>query len=291
MALNFNEFVNEVTKNIKDFLPDTYSDYEVKIDKVTKTNDTELTGISIIPKNSVNCQTCTIYLEDYYDSYNKGEMLDSVFDAIASKFLNYNKMYGSNTDVSYIISNLENFELMKGRILPRLVNKSTNENKMKTCPFMEWSNDFIIVFQIYVGKNAEALMMLPLSNDIYAKFDINLDELYEIALENLKTLLPTRIYFDEKLPGICIGNDEKCYGATNLLDINAIKDYENKLGKCLYVPISEDRIMIAPADVKFDKKLIEMALQESNREIDPTEVLSNYIYVYDFETNSLKRAA
>lgn len=115
--MSFNEFINIVTRDIKQYLPGKYKSAVITVCNVVKNNDHELTGISInIDNDSV---VPAIYLEEFYDKYCNGTEIPTILREIANT-----RERGNVTDNNF--EWVSDFEKCKNKIFPKLVNAKWN---------------------------------------------------------------------------------------------------------------------------------------------------------------------
>ena len=79
--MSFEEFTDLVRDNILNCLPERFKDAEVKLQTVTKNNNLKLTGLTVLlPERNM---APTIYLEEFYKKYEKGEHISYILEEIA----------------------------------------------------------------------------------------------------------------------------------------------------------------------------------------------------------------
>ena len=79
--MNFEEFKQEVTDRIKEFMPEKYADADVSIQTVVKNNDLKLDGLMVKLEDSNIAPN--IYLNQYFEQYEDGRDMDDILAAIA----------------------------------------------------------------------------------------------------------------------------------------------------------------------------------------------------------------
>lgn len=73
--MNRKEFYEYVKDNVKEYLPESYKDAEIKLQEVEKNNGLKLTGITI--PNGDQRIVPTVYLDSLYQEYIHGKDVDS----------------------------------------------------------------------------------------------------------------------------------------------------------------------------------------------------------------------
>ena len=79
--MNRKEFYEYVKDNVKEYLPESYKDAEIKLQEVVKNNGLKLTGITI-PKGNQRTVP-TVYLDSLYQKYVNGKDADSCVGDVA----------------------------------------------------------------------------------------------------------------------------------------------------------------------------------------------------------------
>lgn len=79
--MNRKEFYEYVKNNVKEYLPESYKDAEIKLQEVEKNNGLKLTGITI--PNGDQRIVPTVYLDSLYQEYIHGKDVDSCVGDVA----------------------------------------------------------------------------------------------------------------------------------------------------------------------------------------------------------------
>ncbi len=96
--MEYKEFMEEVERHIKEYLPEEWKNAEISVRQQLKNNGIQLYGMGIrIPGNSVTPQ---IYLDDAYQLYSKGASKEETLKKIAEQYLKSGKQHRS---LAYII--------------------------------------------------------------------------------------------------------------------------------------------------------------------------------------------
>ena len=102
--MNRKEFYEYVKDNVKDYLPDSYQNGEIRIEEVAKNNGLRLTGISI-PQGDQRAVPM-VYLDSLYMEYVNGKNLDSCVGDVAD-------MTGNGMKNAWLIKLLPNMEILQ----------------------------------------------------------------------------------------------------------------------------------------------------------------------------------
>ena len=180
--MKFDEFKDAVVSKIREYLPETFANADVRLNVVTKNNDLQLTGLII---NAGNSQVApTIYLEQFFDAYEKGEDINEILRRIADTRVTHE--FRDNFDVGEITD----FERCKGKIVPRLVGKIWNTELLRTRPHKEVA-DLAVTYCIVLGEDANGVMSVPITEDLMKSWGVAVDQLHDIAIDNMEKITPS----------------------------------------------------------------------------------------------------
>ena len=314
--MNFEEFKTEVSEHIKDYLPTSYENAEVSIRDVIKNNDTHLSGLTIREEGEMIAPT--LYLEDFFHEYESGHSIDFVMDHIAG-------IYDSakNNDIGLeaddLVSNITDYETTKDKIIPRVVNKEFNEERLQNMPHTDLG-DLAVTYHVDLGKAEDGNMSVAVSNEMMEKYGVSLEEIHEKACENMEKLTPAsfetivetlahlmipgyedmseeekasaRNDFDMPDPGMYVlTNESKAFGAAVMLDSDTMDRIEKEVGEFYILPSSVHEVLIVPMREGMELSELEAMVQEVNAtQVAPNEVLSDHVYKYDSKTKEIYRA-
>lgn len=138
--LNFNEFQEHIKNTILDYLPEEFSDAKVDLQQVAKNNEM-LTGI-IIHQEKINISP-TIYLDPFYKDYLSGSKdLDTVMGEIG-------QIYVQNVpDKNFDVSRITDFELVKDRIIAKVICMENNEKLLEGKPYRQMA-DLAVTYHVF----------------------------------------------------------------------------------------------------------------------------------------------
>lgn len=290
--INFNEFKEEVVKNIKNYLPNDYLNHEVKITNNVKGNDTVFCGLSLVRENELSVSP-TIYLEGRYAKYIEGEPLDDVIKKIAHDYVSANKEKGY---FEHIINELIS-TYHEESVFPCLVSMENNEEFLKDVPHKNFCN-MAIYYRLRVSDDATTCI----TNSLLKKWGVSEQTIYEDAMENLKDsaaggdLLSIMLGSAsmENVSNISIGemyvlsNMFKTYGAASILllesgDITVDTD-------CYILPSSVHECILVPTTVLSPDKLQAMVKEININEVAREEQLSDSVYFFNVKERKISVA-
>ncbi len=313
--MNFEEFKQTVAEDIKDYLPETLKEADVQLTKVLKNNDTELDAI-VIKSEDVNIAP-TIYLNNFFEDYQKGESIESIMSNIA-------KIHVENTPAQdFDVTQITDFEKIKDKIMPRLVNEEGNSERLANIPY-ETKEDLAVIYAIELSSSELGTASVTVHNQLMEQWGISKEELHDTALNNLAdhgnaTLTDMRSVIadllsqdmmqmgmskedaikyvdamipDDAMPMYVVTNENKMNGAAVLLDQNFMDTVADKLGGDFFVlPSSVHECICIPKMDGADFHDLEGMVHEVNtNEVRPDDRLSEHVYEYDAKEHVLMRS-
>ena len=318
--MTYEEFKKEVVEQIKDFLPAEYQNAEVKIQDVIKNNDTHVSGLTI--RNEEEIISPTLYLENFFEQLEEGNnSLSGILSSIADT---YDQAMNNNIsqNAQEIVGNITDYEATKNKIVPRMVNLESNEERLKGMPHTEMG-DLAVTYHVNLGKEGDGTMSVAITNQMLERYGVSVGELHDQACANMENISPTTIknmrdtLMEIMVPGYAemndeeknqtafemgfdgteqdamyvISNTEKTFGAAALLDSESLDKFEEKIGQFYMLPSSVHECSLVPKNEGVEREALESMVQEVNAtQVAPNEVLSDHVYAYDSETKEIYRA-
>ena len=319
--MTFDEFKQEVVDKIKDFLPVEYQNAEVKIQDVIKNNDTHLAGLTIMKEDTGISPT--LYIDDYYQALESGEhSMNGILTRMADTYATAaeNDIAKSAED---IVKNITDYEETKDKIVPRVVNREANEERLKEMPHKDVGDDLAVTYHVDLGNDGDGSMSVAISNQMMEKYGVSVDELHDQACANMENISPTQIrsmrdtLMELMVPGFAdmtpeerdktayemgfdgseqdamyvISNSGKTFGAAALLDSDALDKIQEQIGEFYILPSSVHECILVPKTEEMNLETLENMVQEVNAtQVAPNEKLSDHVYAYDSETKEIYRA-
>lgn len=280
----------------------------VTVQKITKNNGTILTGITIMDKTSNLAPT--IYLEGYFNDYNCGEPMGDICQRIL-------KVYEENrvTD-NFDVSMVTDFSRARKRICCKLINAERNAELLADAPHVI-IEDLAVIFFILATRDEFGTGTITIRNNILDMWDITVDQLYKLALENTQRLFHGKVtsmmsvmteiladkldaecceeFFDlmaddVEIPMFVATNTAKLNGAIVMLYDNLMKKFAEKIGGSFYIlPSSVHETLFIPCSDDMDiEYLRDMVKSVNSTEVSEEEYLSDNVYRYDADTDSFE---
>ncbi|MDR7855895.1 DUF5688 family protein [Tissierella sp.] len=301
--MTFNEYVETVKREIKDYLPEEYKDVNPEINRFSKNNGMELTGLTLRGESNI-CPN--IYLESFYDLYQDGMKTSDTMSKISEIFQREIKRTPQ--------FNLEDFTYnnMKDNLYYTVINAEKNEKLLQDIPHQR-REDLAIVYRVHLSVSEEGTGSILLNNAHLKLWGVDQDTIHEQAVMNMPKILPptfenmndimaemmgAEIEEFEEMSGEnvmwVLSNDRKMQGAAYIFDEEVMSSIAEKLdGDFIVLPSSlHEVIIIKEEDImveeNIDLEFIQRMVSEVNEsQVEPDEVLSDAIYRYSSKNNKL----
>lgn len=291
----FEEFKNEIVSKIQAYLPEKFRDCEVSLQLVQKNNNLCLTGLVI--RSNENNIAPTIYLEHFYQKYQDGVDMDEILKGIAELRVNH------ELEECFDISKITNWNRCKDRIVPRIVGTEGNSNLLNERPHKEIA-DLAVTYCILLDESTEeGTMSVPITHQLMNSWNIELEELHNVAISNMPALTPTSFRGMSEVISEMMGispdeldtmgmptdneqmyvltNKLKLNGAAALLDEKMMGEIVDTLGDIYILPSSIHEVLIVPVKTGMEvNALLSMVCEVNDTQVAPEERLSNHVYTY-----------
>lgn len=285
---------------------------EAKVDvrEVIKNNSLILHGLTITDASKKTNIAPTIYLDNFFQEYLDGEMM---VEEIAERVIKMSEI--NQPEFPFHIELVTKFENVRDKLRIKLVNTKKNEEMLKGVPHKEIL-DLSAVYQIAVFVDDDSTGTITIHNALFEKYGVTVDELHEIALENMRTMEPanitgmsdvlTEMFGNPELEGmmpdideldmgmemLVITNESKINGASAIVHKDTLQrladifkhDYlilPSSIHECLAIKAMEDADM---------EGLRAMVTDINATQVASDEVLSDNVYRYSIATGELSIA-
>lgn len=283
--MGFQTFVD----NIVDLLQERMGDaYEIKVIRVTKNNDVELTGIAITRQEDSIFPT--IYLEGLYEEFKEGARLS----ALVEKIINCHEEQSMALELD--MDFFRDFNRVKDRIFYKLVSFEKNKKFLRDAPHLRW-NDLAVVFYYAMEKEVMDGGYIAINRQHMLMWKQNAESLYRLAGRNTKREMPellvsmrelvmelTGVWIrdEDTVPMYVLTNQEKRFGAAAMLYSARIGELAGQLeSDLLILPSSIHEVLLVPDHCGQDYTFYRQMVDEVNRtHVEPEEVLSYGLYRY-----------
>lgn len=273
-------------------------DFDVTINEVLKTN-VKRDGLTILKKGEYISPT--IYLEPYYMRLIQKEDISNILDDIISI---YEKAKADNSNTSFDVSLIKDFNQIKNKLFVRLINKHMNKELLAESPFACFLDDFAIVPYCIVDMVEDGIASFRVNNLHLEMWGVESNELINIAIANTRELFGVELQsmrdvlfgmgamkdvdlpFPEMFnpPMFVLTNKQKMNGASVVLFDDVLQEFAKVHGNFYVIFSSIHEALLIPDDYKLDLEcLTSMNLEVNETSVDCDEVLGTKAYFYDEE--------
>lgn len=298
--MDYQEFLDQVCQQVRDYLPPSFQTAEISINKVVKNNDLTLDGLVIHREGDTVVPQ--IYLNRYFELYENGVGVPEILMDICAKYFHY-----AAPQFQDMPENILDYEQVKNRITIQLVNKHTNSNLLKELPCMDIDNtDLTAIFKIALDSSEYDSAMIRVTNDLMKRWGAELESVYQNALSNTQREYPAQIQkMSLIVAGIMFGgetpwenvkdcemeayeqyvltNQARTYGAGVLLYPEVLQQIADNTGSNFFIlPSSIHEIILLKDTGEMSAEELQAIVIGTNAEAVPNEEqLSDEVYYYD----------
>lgn len=309
--LNFNEFQDYVEDNIKNYMSAEYQDCTISKHKILKNNGVELYAISVSPIDSNVAPN--IYLNDYFDKYEKGVDLEEVVESIATIAVAH---IDTPEEFKTIGSQYKDFEQIKDKIVMVAINAEKNKELIKEIPH-QMREDLALIYKVLVGNSKDGMATITIRNEHVEMWQSSVEEIHEIAMKNTKEILPITIrsmnevmremFSSDGMPDemaetmfaelpknqqmYVISNEANMNGAASIFYEGALSDLAEEMGTDLYIlPSSVHECIAVSTEMGSVESFAEMVKEVNSTQVAYDEQLSDHVYRFDAKEKKLSLA-
>jgi len=305
--MNYNLFLEEVRAAVQENLG---SDYEIRIQKITKNNGVVLEGLIIGRVNKIVAPT--IYLNSYYMHFTHGMSLQEILDDIISQ-------YKEITNVTFGgVKELLDFNNLKDKVVFKLIQREKNQDLLNEVPFFEFQ-DLEVVLYLLLDENNGGQITALIHNAHMKSWGIEKEELYCLAKKNTPILLAPEIktmkdvmrdflkkdfeelgvdeMLDELLeleserPALYVlSNRKKINGAACILYDKFLRNFAILQNTDIIIlPTSVHETILVPDKGNLDYRELQNMVEQINiSEVPEEDILSNRIYKYSLQDDRIR---
>ena len=299
--MEYEIFKGVVGEKFKEFLPEKYQDAQVEIRPVDKVNRT-LDGLSIRGSEPGMNISPTIYVNHMYEDYVTTENLNATLERAAEGFIK-----AMEQKESINVNELTNAECAKDKIVFQLINTEQNKEMLANMPHREFK-DLSVIYRMVVKIDGEGIASTPVHNGLAETLGFTEEQMFKLAAENTKRLLPPviksmndvmrDIFMKDGMPPeiadmmlgemppeqqmYVISNNKGINGAVSMLYEDGLHELAEKLGSDLYImPSSIHEVIAVSTDLGNPNELAAMVAEINMDQVALDERLSNQVYHYD----------
>jgi hypothetical protein len=268
-------------------------DGEVVTQEVLKNNRMR-NGITL--RNVGQVVAPTIYVEEFFESYNAGEM---DIPEIADKIIDITEK--NQMPLEQKLDEFTNWEYAKDRVMPVLLSKDTNEELLKSLVYTDTKTDIAECYVVVLSENSEqGRMSVKVTKELFKNYGIKKTELKSAARKNalqsmeFKSMAETLremmgdmadiMGIPEEENGMWVlSNKSKTNGAGVLFVPPVLKKVAKRTGKESFfiLPSSIHEVLVVTEDGVDKDTLKGMVVDVNATQVAPEDKLTDSVYFYD----------
>ncbi|MBD5392950.1 MAG: hypothetical protein HDR71_01500 [Lachnospiraceae bacterium] len=312
-SMKFSLFTASVVSGLQKKMGD---DCRVFSNLVKKNNGIELTGIIVEEKN---CNTSpTIYIDDFYDDYQKGASIDEIVEAV------YGMINKNRFTQSVDLSDFTSYEKAAKQIAFKLINYEKNWELLKEIPHKAFLNLAIVFYYVVQEPPFYGKASILIRNSHLQAWGIRTEELYRNAMINTPVMLPAQIdniedamigmltlegvgdkwtdsiltklqedlkEDESRIPMYVLSNKQKIQGAACMLYPEILNDFAKEKNCDLYIlPSSIHEVILLPDSKDISKEnLLDMVSEINKTQVEEHEILADSIYYFSRFEKKIER--
>ncbi len=301
-------------ESVVDIIQKKCPDMSVSVQTVIKNNNTKLHGITI--QNEGQKIVPTIYMDGLYREQAEEEYIEYVANEIIKRN-NDNQITEKELEIGYVTD----FDRVKDKLFYVVVNYERNKDTYSEFPHRRFL-DLMVIYKINISMGEAGLGNITVSDKLQGLWQCSEEELWNIANENtskifkhkcesmvniMKQMFITNadMESDEQFIKEMILNmedDDKMYVATNEMKVNGanvmlnqgfMKKQADMLGHSFYIiPSSIHELIFVNEQplVEKNSEIREMVREVNRTQVQDDEILSDNLYIYDYNNNMISIA-
>jgi hypothetical protein len=284
--LSYEVFKNKLVASIKDYLPIKYRNYSVELHTINKINTIQ-DGLCVVDKSKPIATAPVIYVDMMYAYYVRcGSLAETMKMAAESIVQGF-----------YYTSVNQNVELSKDNIVLVLINYEKNKKLLETVPHVKFL-DLAYVFRWIVKIDDDGISGSLVTNEIARAFELDTDELFELAKQNTKRLLPPKVaklsdmlnkLIPEEfhsgfnaMPVYILTNEAAVEGAASIVYTDILEQLRQQFNdNLILIPSSINEWLVLPRSFAPNGNISDMVHEVNLTAVAENERLSDNVYLYD----------
>lgn len=280
--------------------------YQIKLHEVIKNNGLHLDSLVVLEeKRRVSPE---FYLQAYYTRYRGGETVEELAQEMKDIY------YRTRQDTENLSLDLS-LDNCRDRIIYRLVSYERNQEIWEQVPYIPFL-DMMVVFHCLMMREQDGIGSICITNYLMEEWGLDTKHLYQIAQENTMRLFPKRVcslnqlFLEmiqslEQVPEEILHQIEsgsfpgEPWVITNTCEINGASvilypDCLKKIGEYFQedffvLPSSIHEVLVVSMSGGQDFETLEEMVREVNQScVRPEEILSDHVYQYHCQKNTLE---
>lgn len=270
--MNYTEFMNAMLCEIRGQVD---AQVRTELYTVIKNNGTRRTGILFKQEDSNLAPT--IYLEEFYQKYLKGQQVPDLADSICSI---YQEIRVKKT---CDCQNLFDFNHVKEHIVYKLIRRDANEELLKQIPYEPFL-DLAVVYYIQIDNTRFGSAAIQIRNEHLRYWRVEKEEIRRLAGKNTPRIYPVQI--QQIVRFMYVATNEQCsLGAAVMRYPDFREKVRGMIGEGFYIlPSSIHEVILVPESFGMEPERMQEMVKEINQTgVAPEEVLSDSVYYFDGE--------
>ena len=279
--LDYEQFKVVLTTKLEELLLKSKKPYGYKKQVIHKINQ-DLDAISMIGENIT--MSPTLYFNNMYEYYNDTDIL---IEEIAMKMFETMLEGVSQTEITE--NGLPDKDKFMKNIFFQVINTEKNKTLLLDHPHREYL-DLSIIYRYAVNLSDNDIATAMINYNLMDEFKLTEEELYEAAYKNTRKILKPKV-ISAGIPMMnMISNDLNIFGANGILYKDIVAKEAKKLNTDIYlIPSSMHEFLLQPvSDTLKPKDLKEIIKNANENVIDPEDYLSDSLYIYKLETDTIE---
>ncbi len=304
--MNYEMFKGIVEDKFMDYLSPQLQGLTLRTQPVEKINH-RLDSICLYAQNQNSFVSPIIYINDMYEQYRQGMSLESVLKNAAAHV---------EQSLATAPRGMTLNEKMKDKIVFQLINTVQNEELLAKVPHREFQ-DLSIIYRCVFGNDKDGVASALIQNKMADQMGLSEEQLYRLAAENTKKLMPPTIrtmqevmvemmikdgvpredaenmmdFMPHEMDMYVIGNEACVNGAASMLYESGLHELAERVGSDLYIlPSSVHEVLAISAKDKDPYYLASMVEEINMSQVELADRLSNQVYFYDKNLREISMA-
>ena len=312
--MDYQEFLDEVSKQVKGYFPKEYQDARVELTHMVKTNDQELDGLLI--RREQDTIVPQIYLNRYFELYENGVSLNEILMDITAGYF-----HSAVQSFENLPENVSDYEQIKDRIVVQLINRDMNQTLLNEVFSKSIDHtDLAVIFKIPIHEDERGSATIRVTKELAEQWGRDSESVYQDALNNtvrehpaqlttLQSLIGEMMFHPSmfhnevnwEAPEVCemksyepyvLTNPSKQHGAAALLYPELLQQLSDNTQSNLFIlPSSIHEMLLMRDNGEVNAAELQAMVMGVNQEaVSPEDLLSNEVYYYDGKEHTLSMA-
>lgn len=312
LRYSMDSFAQEVGSSIRGFLPPGLKDKEIQVKKLTKLNRPEVHSLVVFDNGSDEpVMAPNVYLEEFYDQYQRGMKMEDVLEAVAQKSVAAHSIPNQELKDSMkeLVDNAADWNYMKERVILSPVGVDMNRGMLANLPHRTMG-DIAGIYRIYVGENDMGRGYITVNNDMMDRWGVTEADLNRAAVGNSMSVQPARLMSMSAVMGEFAGamgmddpaplpeepgqglyvltNKSKQMGAATIFYPDVADKIEAIFPEgCYVIPSSIHELLLTSKDTLPPEDIAAMVRDINNTQVATEDLLSYQVHEYDPKTRTI----